>query len=184
MLLKRWALIAAMLPSLSVAAPTEQVNQDYHMTLYQDVQGSTDGFELFTKLADKKAFFGVTCSIQSPLPLMQVLLFDDQVLSETPKLLKAELSIDGKTDPLALNGVIKVVNTAQEYSNKIRLEVQPERGSSFLEMQQDYMQLLQRLQQGERLSVTFRHRTLEPQTYPFSLKGLAPLLAPRQKVCF
>jgi len=69
------------LPGLVISAET-QVNQDYHLSLYKDIQGSVDALELFTKAADKREFFGVTCSMQSPMPLIQVILFDDEIMRD------------------------------------------------------------------------------------------------------
>lgn len=169
---------------MSVHAAETVVEQDYHMSLYKDVQGSIDAFELYSKVADKGAFIGITCSMQSPLPLMQVILFEEEVMSESPKLLQVKLKVDNKTAFENLNGVLKVVDTVNEFSNKVRVELATKRGTSFLDLQQGYMRILNGLQNGEQLTVELSHRTLESKTYEFSLKGLKTLLSDKQKVCF
>ena len=171
------------LPGL-VSSAESQVAQDYHMSIYKDVQGSTDAIELFTKAEDKRVFFGITCSIQSAMPLIQVILFDDEIISETPKLLSIKLEIDGKALPTELQGIINVVDSTEELSNKIRLEIITKRGSSFQALQKAYQTLLAKIQQGQALKITLSHRTLEAKEITFSLKGLKQLLQPNQTVCY
>ena len=171
------------LPGL-VSSADSQVAQDYHMSIYKDVQGSTDAIELFTKAEDKRVFFGVTCSLQSAMPLIQVILFDDEIMSETPKLLSIKLKIDGKAISKELQGIINVVDNTEELSNKIRLEVVAQRGSSFKALQEAYQALLEKMQQGEALTITLSHRTLEAKEIIFSLKGLKQLLQPNKAVCY
>jgi len=171
------------LPGLVSSAET-QVAQDYHMSIYKDLQGSTDAVELFTKAEDKRVFFGVTCSLQSAMPLIQVILFDDEIMNETPKLLSIKLEIDGKMVPDELQGIINVVDNTEELSNKIRLEIVTKRGGSFNDVQEAYKALLLRMQQGQALKVTLSHRTLETKEVLFSLKGLKQLLQPNRSVCF
>ena len=171
------------LPGLVSSAET-QVAQDYHMSIYKDLQGSTDAVELFTKAEDKRVFFGVTCSLQSAMPLIQVILFDDEIMSETPKLLSIKLEIDGKMVPDELQGIINVVDNTEELSNKIRLEIVTKRGSSFQALQEGYKALLLMMQQGQVLKVTLSHRTLEAKEITLSLKGLQQLLQPNHSVCY
>ncbi|WP_040726212.1 hypothetical protein [Thiomicrorhabdus sp. Kp2] len=175
--------LLTLLPGLVVSAETK-VLKDYHMTLYKDVQGSLDGFELFTKVEGKRAFFGLTCSIQSPLPLLQVILFDDEIMTDMTKLLSAKVFIDGVEQTLQLQGILKVVDTAEELSNKVRLEIVTERGSSLQQLQSQYKNLLNSLQKGQLLTIELNHRTLEPKDMSFSLQGLEGLLKPNQAVCF
>ncbi|MEA1989777.1 MAG: hypothetical protein U9N57_11325 [Pseudomonadota bacterium] len=171
------------LPGLVSSAESE-VAQDYHMSIYKDVQGSTDAIELFTKAEDKGVFFGVTCSLQSAMPLIQVILFDDEIMSETPKLLSIKLEIDGKALPAELQGIINVVDNTEELSNKIRLEIVTKRGGSFQALQEAYKAMLITMQQGEALKVILSHRTLEAKEITFSLKGLKQLLQPNKAVCY
>ena len=171
------------LPGL-VSSAESQVAQDYHMSIYKDVQGSTDAIEIFTKAEDKRVFFGITCSIQSAMPLIQVILFDDEIMSETPKLLSIKLEIDGKTLTTELQGIINVVNDSEELSNKIRLEIVTKQGGSFQVLQETYKALLINMQQGQVLKVAMSHRTLEAKEITFSLKGLKQLLQPNQAVCY
>ncbi|WP_029406823.1 hypothetical protein [Thiomicrorhabdus sp. Milos-T2] len=171
------------LPGL-VASAESKVNQDYHLSLYKDVQGSVDALELFTKAPDKREFFGITCSMQSPMPLIQVILFDDEIMSETPKLLTVTLAIDGVILKQKLQGIIKVVDNADEFSNKIRLELVTQKGSSFKDLQNSYRVLLKQLQQGKAVTVQLEHRNLATKKVNFSLKGLGNLLVPNQNICF
>ena len=175
--------LMSLLPGLVVSAESK-VLKDYHMSLYKDVQGSLDGFELFTKQEKKRVFFGLTCSIQSPLPLFQVILFDDEIIFETPKLLTVELSIDGVQLGQSLQGILKVVDTTEELSNTVRLELITQRGSSLQKLQERYKKLLVELQSGKELTVLLSHRTLESKYLTFSLDGLQGLLKPNQQLCF
>ncbi|BCN92644.1 hypothetical protein THMIRHAM_04290 [Thiomicrorhabdus immobilis] len=170
-------------PGLVSSAET-QVNQDYHLSLYKDVQDSVDALELFTKAEQTREFFGISCSMQSPMPLIQVILFDDEIMSETTKLLSVKLFVDGVEQEGVMNGVVKVIDTSEELSNKIRLELVAERGTSLQNLQQQYKDLLNRLQQGQELTIQLRHRSLEPKSLNFSLHGLKELLKPHQSVCF
>lgn len=171
------------LPGL-VSSAEVKVNQDYHLSLYKDVQGSVDALELFTKAEQIRAFFGITCSMQSPMPLIQVILFDDEIMSESPKLLKVDLKIDGIVYEKELQGIINVVDNTEEFSNKIRLELVTQRGVSFRVLQEDYRALLTKLQQGKEVEITLNHRTLKTKKVIFSLKGLGFLIKPNQAVCF
>lgn len=171
------------LPGL-VSSADSQVAQDYHMSIYKDVQGSTDAIELFTKAENKRVFFGITCSLQSAMPLIQVILFDDQIMSETSKLLKVKLEINDKAQVEELQGIINVVDNTEELSNKIRLEIVTKRGGSFQALQEAYKALLINMQQGQTLKVTLSHRALEAKEITFSLKGLKQLLQPNQNVCY
>jgi len=175
--------VLLVIPGLVISAET-QVSQDYHLSLYKDMQGSVDAVELFTKAEDKRDFFGITCSTQSPMPLIQVILFDDETMSETPKLLTINLDIDGVAVNQKLQGIIKVVDNADEFSNKIRLDIVTQRGGSFNDLQDNYRELLKKLQQGKELTVHLSHRSLATKKVYFSLKGLGNLLKPYQNVCF
>lgn len=171
------------LPGL-VNSAESKVYQDYHMSLYRDVQGSIDSLELFTKIEGKRQFFGVSCNRQSPLPLLQVLLFDDEIMSEQTRLVDISLQIDGKPISEPLNGILTVIDNADELSNKVRFELQAKPRSSFRALQQRYRGLLSQLQGGESLVVTLKHRALAEQQISFSLSGLDELLKPHQAICF
>jgi len=105
-------------------------------------------------------------------------------MSETPKLLTVTLAIDGVAIKQELQGIIKVVDNADEFSNKIRLELVTQRGSSFKDLQDKYRVLLRQLQQGKAVTVQLEHRNLATKKVNFSLKGLEDLLAPNQNICF
>lgn len=171
------------LPGLVMSAETKTL-KDYHMTLHKDVQGSLDAFELFTKEETKRVFFGVSCSIQSPLPMLQVLLFEDEIITDMPKLLSVKLFIDGVEQVGEFQGILKVVDNTEELSNKIRVELVTKRGSSLQALQQQNQNLLEAMQKGSKLNMELMHRTLETRTVEFSLRGLSELLKPSQKICF
>lgn len=175
-----------MFSSLSFAESEQQVLHDYHLTTYKDMQGSVQELELFTKLEDRDAFFGVTCTGMSPFPLLQVVLFNDEVLSDAPRLIQVDYKIDGKTatHPAAIQGILKAIDTVEERSNKIRIEVDAQKFRSMAEMKRAYQGLLDDLMSGERVSLQFTHRSIEGKTYRFSLKGLKPLLQPYEAICY
>ena len=160
-----------------------QVVGDYHVSIYKDVQGSAEALEAFTKNPEKKVFFGVSCSMQSPFPLIQLIAFDDSVISETPKYLTAHFKVDELALPQQLNGILAVVDNVDEFSNKVRFEVALARGSSMQTMQTGYMQLLEQLRQGKALTVELEHRTLGVKSYEFSLQGLNKALDGNENLC-
>lgn len=179
---KVYGVLLILLLGLSHAYAKQEVVGDYHVTSYIDVQGSLEGFEAFTKVADKKVFFGVSCSIQSPMPLMQVIAFDSEVVSESPKYLEVIINVD-KGDQQSLNGILSVIDNADEYSNKVRFEIAATRGGSFQDLQDQYLTLLGNLSQGEELTLELKHRTLKTVKYEFSLVGLKKLLQDRMYIC-
>lgn len=171
------------LPGLVMSAESKTL-KDYHMTNYKDVHGALDAFELFTKEENKRAFFGLSCSIQSPLPMLQILLFEDQIITDMPKLLSIKLFIDGVEQTGEFQGILKVVDNTEELSNKIRVELVTKRGSSLQTLQKQNQNLLEAMQKGSKLNMQLMHRTLETRTVQFSLSGLSELLKPSQKICF
>ena len=175
--------LVSLLPGLANSAESK-VLKDYHMSIYKDMQGSVDGVELFTKVSGKNEFFGVTCSSQSPLPVFQVVMFENQIMSETPKLLSVNLQVDKVPVKVELQGILKVTDTTEELSNKVRIEVVTQRGSSLQNLQKQYLNLLTELRKGKTLSIELKHRTLEPKKIEFSLQGLDSLLKPYQYLCF
>ena len=179
----RFALLFLVSWSLAAEARQEQVVGDFHVTHYTDLQNSAEGFEAFTKHTDKKVFFGLSCSIQSPFPLMQVIVFDNQVISETPKYLKVNLKVDGIKLESKVNGVLSVINNAEEFSNKIRFEMKAKPGSSLQDLQSDYMQLLKQLSNAKRLIVELQHRSLENAEYTFSLEGFKSIVNTHASLC-
>jgi len=148
------------------------VKGDYHFSVYEDAQGSAYAVEAYTKQPDQRVFFGITCSNQSPLPVIQILAFDEHVIAESSKLLEVGLRVDGQSVNQNINGILRVVDTADEFSNKIRLEIQSPRKGSLTAYQQDYMALLHKLQAGTSLSLDVKHRRLGQKQFLFSLKGL------------
>ncbi|MDX1347157.1 MAG: hypothetical protein R3189_02775 [Thiomicrorhabdus chilensis] len=166
------------------AVSQQKVMGDYHLTIYEDAQGSVDGIELFTKLADREAFFGVSCTRMSPFPLLQVLLFNDEVISESPRLLKLRYSLEGSTlQSDGLQGVLKATDSVEEHSNKIRIEFGSVGLGSMQAMQEAYDELLDKLAASKTLKLELSHRTLGNFEYGFSLKGLGSLLTPYRDIC-
>ncbi|BBP44988.1 hypothetical protein THMIRHAS_03610 [Thiosulfatimonas sediminis] len=162
---------------------TEQIGA-FHLSLYHDVQGSVLDLEAYTKTPDKAVFFGVTCSAMSPFPAVQVLLFEDEILSETPRLLNVTYQIDAKTGDLPLQGVLKAELNAEHYLNQIRFEVDAAKiGKNMRLMQQAYGQLLDALAQGKLVTFVIEHRALGKHSYQFTLQGLAQVLQPYERIC-
>lgn len=181
----RLVFIGIWLVSLSfLAKADQQAIGDYHFSYYKDMQGSVDALEGFTKQPDKRVFFGVTCSRQSPLPLIQLIAFDDEILTEKPSFLEVVFKLSGKALDYKLNGIVQVVDTADELSNKIRFEIDSPRKGSFVDYQNRYMELLNRLlAAGDSLTVEVTNRKLGSKTYQFSLRGLKRGLADNIEVC-
>ncbi|MDG6779135.1 hypothetical protein QCB44_10500 [Thiomicrorhabdus sp. zzn3] len=177
--------LMAVVLTASVQAAEQSVFQDYHLSVYRDAQQSAEHIELFTKMPDREVFFGIRCSSQSPFPMLEVLLFNDEVMSELPRLLQADYRIDGQAGDPAFKwqAVLKPHNTFEEVSNRVRIELDPQSVKSMNVMQEGYQSLLENLKQGEKLEVTFSHRALGKPTYAFSLRGLKKLLEPYQDVC-
>ncbi|MEA3406113.1 MAG: hypothetical protein U9R28_10315 [Pseudomonadota bacterium] len=168
-----------------MAAPQQQVEGHYHLTIYSDQQGLVSDIELFTKQERHEVFFGVTCSSMSPFPLVQVLLFNDDVVSEMPRFLRASYLIDGQKPKEApkLQGILKPVDTFEEYSNKIRLELEPDKIRSLSVMNQGYAALLNSFKSGENVEITVESGAIGTQKYEFSLKGFKALIEPYESVC-
>ena len=183
LLLMGWV---AAFSSVSMAAEREQkVSEDFHLTTYIGQQDVVSDIELFTKQAEKEVFFGVTCSSMSPFPLLQILLFNDEVLSETPKFLSVGYRIDGESiehNP-ALQGILKVMDSAEEFSNKVRLELEPGKIRSMNVMNEGYEALLNDLKAGEQVKFTLNSRAFGTKDYAFSLKGFKALIEPYESVC-
>lgn len=172
--------------SVNAGAGVQQKSaQDFHMKIYTDAQGSAQDFELFTKVEEREVFLGLSCASMSPFPLLQVLLFNDEVVSESPRLMEVRYRVipESELDPVELQGILKVVDNVDEFSNKIRLELASGQMRSMSEMQAAYAGLLSQLMQSDALEVTLSHRSVGRQTYRFSLKGLKPLLTPHQSLC-
>ena len=177
-------LYSFLLSPLSVLANQSEVINDYHLTTYHDVQGSLNEFEAFTKHEKHRVFFGLTCSSQSPLPFLQVILFDDQVMSETPRFMYAEFRVDGDLYDIKLQAPLRVVDTADEYSNKICFEVPTKRGLTFKDLKQSYADLLSSMKAGKELSVKLKHSQLGDREMSFSLRGFKQLLVDKERICF
>lgn len=164
------------------AQATSQQAGNFHLQIYQDAFGNPLDIELFTKSADKNQFFGITCSAMSPLPMLQVLLFDDDILSETPKFLEATVRTDGAT--YAMNAILQPTLNADEVSNKLRLEfAKTAQTSNFTQMERQYSQLLKTLMQEKPVAIEVTHRTFGNKVFQFETEGLATLLKPRFSLC-
>lgn len=171
--------------SFASAQSEKRVSEDYHLTVYKGEQAVVTDIELFTKQADRSIFFGVTCTSMSPFPLVQILLFNDEVLSETPKFLSVSYRIDGEKmehQPI-LQGILMVEDSVDEYSNKVRLELKTGEIRSMNVMDRGYRTLLNDLQAGQQVEFILQSRSFGTKAYQFSLMGLANLMAPYESVC-
>ncbi|MBN2647981.1 MAG: hypothetical protein JXR44_09365 [Thiotrichales bacterium] len=157
---------------------------DYHLSLYYDAQDDVLDLEAYTKHESQNAFFGVTCSVMSPFPSVQVLLFDEAAISASPRLLKVSYQIDGQPGTLPLQAVLQAEKGTQGLQNQLRLEVDQSRIEKNLRrMQQIYTQLLEALESGQSVQLSFQHRTLGQHDYLFSLNGFKALIEPHREVC-
>jgi len=171
--------------SFAFAQPdkTEQVGA-YHLSLYQDIQGDVLDLEAYTKVPDREVFFGVTCSAMSPFPAMQVLLFEDEIISETPRFMSVSYQLDGKNGTVPLQAILKAELTADRYLNQIRFEIDSGKIEKNMRlMQEAYARLLNGLETGKQITVTVEHRTLGQHQYQFTLEGLNKVLQPYQRIC-
>lgn len=181
--------MAAMLLGMMLLSPLagaqtlrEQVAEDYHLSLYEDVQGSAEALELFTKQADSEAFFGVSCNLANPFPMLQILLFNEAAISQTPRLLKLQYRVD---EGAALNAqAVLQATQGENLVNRIRLELLPEGYTSMAAMQAGYRQWLEALQNGREVTLVLTHKALGEKRYVFSLRGLGRLLQPHASVCY
>ena len=179
-------LMMVLFTSACSAQQREQaVRDDYHLTAYIGQQGVVSDIELFTKQAEHEVFFGVTCSSMSPFPLLQILLFNDEVLSETPKFLTVTYQIDGERveHKPTLQGILKVLDSADEFSNKVRLELESGKIRSMRVMDEGYQNLLHDLKLGQQVEFVLNSRAFGSKRYQFSLKGLRSLIEPYESVC-
>jgi hypothetical protein len=169
----------------ALAAKTTQTQGDFHLSLYHNQQGQLDDLELFTKMPDKEVYFGLTCSAMSPFPMLEVLLFNREVLIDLPRLLKVSYQIDGKAvaSAVALQGILKPVDTADEYSNKVRLELVTGQLKTMGSLSSEYQRLLSQLKAGQSIQITLMHRGFGEKQYLFSLQGLKALLQPNESIC-
>lgn len=182
--------VAGFLASVSIgvfAADRTEVKGDYHVSLYNDMYGDVMELEAFTKLADKPVYFGIGCSTMSPFPVFQVLLFDDEIISETPKFMSATYDVKGTQNFQAVTGlqaVLKPTLEVDEISNKLRIEISSQGAQKELRlMNRGYMTMLDQFEKGETIEVSFEHRTLGKHSYEFSLKGFKQALEPYAAVC-
>lgn len=169
----------------AMADRQQSVMGDFHRTIYLGQQGVVSDIELFTKQADKEVFFGVTCSSMSPFPMLQILLFNDEVLSEAPKFLSVSYRINGESiehQPV-LQGILQVVDSADEFSNKVRLELESGKIRSMNVMNSGYQTLLRDLMLGQKVAFTLNSRAFGSQNYEFSLNGFKGLIEPYESVC-
>lgn len=179
-----WLGVLLLISGSAFADRTAQTQGDFHLTLYSDSQGQLDDLELFTKVPDKEVYLGLTCSHMSPFPMVEVLLFNDALLLDSPALLAVSYEIDGKrSDAVALQGILKETNTTEEVSNKIRLEVASGEVRTMTAMQALYQTLLAQLKAGHSIEITLKHRRFGEQLYQFSLQGLSELLSPHESIC-
>ncbi len=183
--LSLFALSLTLLSSGAFAAKTTQIEGDFHLSLYEDQQGQLENLELFTKIPDKEVYLGLTCSSMSPFPMFEVLLFNNEVLMKTPGLLKVSYQIDGQVDAssITLQGVLEPVNSADEHSNKVRLELAYGQVKTMDKMQAAYQTLLGQLKAGDSIDITLKHRKMGEKQYRFSLQGLKTLLTPNESIC-
>ncbi|GKT11910.1 MAG: hypothetical protein ISEC1_P0883 [Thiomicrorhabdus sp.] len=176
--------------SVNVLAEVKtKVVGDFHMTLYQGSYGEISDFQLFTKLADKEVYFGVSCSNRTPFPLLQVLLFnenkwmtDSAVLHVNYGFLSNELA---ELEPglVPLKGTLSSVKKAKKDMNNIRLEVDTARIKSMRALQVVYTQFLKQLKSESMIYIQLIHRDFGKREYHFSLEGLSALLEPYESVC-
>ena len=161
---------------------TSQSNGNFIMQLYTDNNHNTTGFELFTKQPNKNVFLGLSCNSMTPFPMFEIILMEDDILSETPRYIKAHIEFDlGQNYPKSLAGILSSTLTADEASNKIRLDLTGTKNMNL--MIQQYKALLKTFTHAHSFTVTFTHRSFGSQSYHFELDGLATLISNHTNLC-
>lgn len=164
---------------------SEQQLGDFHMrTYFQPYTQQPEQIQLYTKASEQQAFLGIICTNANPFPLIEVLLFDDEVLSESPRLLKVNYQLSPESgDLFQLQGILQVTDTADEFSNKIRFEMENGVYKNLTQLQQAYQTWLTQLMNSQQVQLQLSHQTLGEKNLSFSLNGLKTLLSPHQDLC-
>jgi len=179
-------LFGLVLPMALMAQPKQKIIGDYSVTEYLDGLGYVSDIEWFTKQPDRKAYFGMTCSSMSALPMVQIIVFDEELMAETPKLVSVEYALGQMTGKVIFNGVLKVMDTVDELSNQVVLDPDKQHITSLLQIKQAYQNLFAELSHhaGKPLMITVRHKSFPDKSFQFSTQGLGQLLKQYEKVCF
>lgn len=156
---------------------------DFHVTEYADGMGGVAEMEAFTKMPDQEVFFGLTCSGMSALPMLRVLMFNDAVVSDSPKFTEIRYRLDASPGKVALNGVLKVTDTAEEYSNQVVWDAKTAEIHSLAQLKQQYQTLLDGLAAHQHLQVMIQHHHLTVPEFRFSLKGFDQILKRYRGLC-
>lgn len=180
-----WGLML-ILPLASSAQAKQKVVGDYSVNEYLDGLGYVSDIELFTKQLNRQAYFGITCTSMSALPMVQVIVFDEALISETPKLVSVQYALDKTHGKVIFNGVLKVVDTAEELSNKVVWDPDKTDINSLQQVKQAYRSLFSELSanDGKTLNVVISHKRIKNQSFQFSTLGLSQLLKQYEAVCF
>ncbi|BBP42814.1 hypothetical protein THMIRHAT_05600 [Thiosulfativibrio zosterae] len=159
----------------------EDIQQgDFILQTTQDFNQSVTSIQLYTKQANAPIYLGISCHIQSPLPLIELILMDDAIISEYPKFVTLGIANFKSTASNTINGVLSVTQTYEETFNKIRFEIADKKMQS---LQTAYRDLLNNLSESHQIEITLEHRTLGKHSYIFSNNGLKDLLKPYADLC-
>lgn len=182
--MKRFLIILLLLTAniSSQAAMTSHSNGNFVMQLYTDSDHNATGVELFTKQPSKNVFFGLTCNSMTPFPMFEVILMENDILSETPRYLEANILFNqDKTFSGSLAGILTSTLTADEASNKIRLELSGTKDMNIMNKQ--YQLLLDAFLTSKSFTATFNHRSFGSESYYFELDGLSSIILNHTELC-
>lgn len=150
---------------------------DFILKTTQNLDAQVTGIQLFTKQPDHNVFLGISCNSMNPLPMVEILIFDENLISDTAKYLSVTTDLDLS---FQMNGILTATQTYEETSNKIRIEVESKKMSQL----QAYSQtLLQQLKTQSAVTFTLSHKSLGSHSFTFSLNGLGELIKPYESIC-
>lgn len=158
----------------------DYVNGDFLLRTYEDEQKEVYSFDLYSKLADRNIFFNMTCNLQAAFPTIRLLFLNDEVFSESPKLLQAQIKFPSKV--MSANGILSYNNNYNDVSNKIRLEWR--NTSSMQEINERFASFINLMKTENKMSFHFSHRSFSQTIdHQFSLKGINKLITPYENLC-
>jgi len=175
-------------PLLFFPLPTQALNkqqnayENIHRTLYfHPLSQQATRIQLYSKQANAAVFFGLSCRDNTPFPTLELILMNENILFETPKLL--EVTLHYPNDTHTLNGILTYQNEADNLSNQIRFEAKPDQSRSFTSLQNQYKKLVEHLLKEEKIDIRLKHNNGLKKAYLFELKGLKTQLSEHKSLC-
>lgn len=172
------------LQTTAFAASQQTALMDFHRTLHlHPITQQAEQIELYTKQEDANVFLGIICTDNSAFPVIQVMLFDDQVITDSIQYMDVALKRSQDNSQQKLKGLLKAEESFEEISNKVRFDLASDKGSNFRSFQEKYLSLLDWLSDSKQVSIELSHRKTGTQQYQFSMQGLKQLIQPYKNLC-